>query len=91
MRGVRVVIEGRVQGVFYRDWTRQTAQSLGLSGWVCNRRDGTVEAAFAGTEAAVSRMLDLCREGPPSARVSDVRVVAEDEAADEGFAILPTV
>lgn len=90
MRSVRVVIEGRVQGVFYREWTRQTAQSLGLSGWVRNRHDGSVEAVFAGADDAVARMLEQCGEGPPAANVEEVRIVREDEAAEAGFAVLPT-
>ena len=60
-------IAGRVQGVGYRDWTRKRAERLGLSGWVRNRSDGTVEALFHGSAESVGAMLELCRKGPPLA------------------------
>src|SRR5262245_49377088 len=68
----RVMIRGRVQGIGYRAWTEYTALDLGLEGWVRNRRDGTVEALFAGPQEAVAAMLEACREGPPGARVAAV-------------------
>jgi len=68
----RVVIRGRVQGVGYRAWTEYTALDLGLEGWVRNRRDGTVEALFAGPQEAVDEMLETCHQGPPGARVEIV-------------------
>jgi acylphosphatase len=68
----RVVIRGRVQGVGYRAWAEYTALDLALEGWVRNRRDGTVEALFAGPQEAVEAMLEACREGPPGARVAAV-------------------
>ena len=68
----RVVIRGLVQGVGYRAWTEYTALDLGLEGWVRNRRDGTVEALFAGPQQLVEEMLEACREGPPGARVTAV-------------------
>jgi len=68
----RVMIRGRVQGVGFRAWTEYTALDLGLEGWVRNRRDGTVEALFAGPQEAVEAMLEACREGPPGARVAAV-------------------
>ncbi|WP_142848568.1 acylphosphatase [Telmatospirillum sp. J64-1] len=71
---VHVRIEGRVQGVWYRAWTVGEARKLGLSGWVRNRSDGSVEALFQGSSAAVDAMLAACREGPPAARVSAVTV-----------------
>ncbi len=81
-RAVRARIHGRVQGVWYRGWTVDRARALGLNGWVRNRADGTVEAVFAGPAAAVERMLDICREGPPAAVVRDVAVEpAEDPGA----------
>jgi acylphosphatase len=73
MKAVRVEIEGMVQGVAFRAWTERMAEWLKLTGWVRNRRDGSVEALFCGPDEAVDRMLLLCREGPPAARVSDVR------------------
>lgn len=78
-KAVRARIHGRVQGVWYRGWTMETAVRLGLNGWVRNRADGTVEALFAGPADAVDRMLAACREGPPAARVIDIAIEpAED-------------
>jgi acylphosphatase len=68
----RVMIRGRVQGVGYRAWTEMTALEVGLEGWVRNRRDGTVEALFAGPGDVVASMLDACRQGPPGARVEAI-------------------
>lgn len=73
VKSVHVRIEGRVQGVWYRGWTVQQAERRGLAGWVRNRRDGTVEAVFSGAAAMVDDMLRACRDGPPAARVTDVR------------------
>ena len=90
-RAVHVLIEGRVQGVWFRGWMTQEANARGLRGWVRNLRDGAVEATMAGAETDVEAMLELCWQGPPSARV--VRVTAEP-AADPGgarFGHLPTV
>ncbi len=75
----QVLIRGRVQGVGFRYWTRRTATARGLRGWVRNRRDGTVEAVFAGPEPAVAEMIALCRSGPASARVESV----DEQAAGE--------
>ena len=88
-RSVRVLIFGRVQGVWYRGWAEQEARRRGLDGWVRNRRDGTVEAVFAGDEATVAAMIQACREGPPAARVVDL----DERPADDpgpGFSVLPT-
>jgi acylphosphatase len=90
-----VVVRGRVQGVGYRAWTEYTAQDHGLEGWVRNRRDGSVEAVFAGSPEAVAEMIEACRRGPPAARVDrvDERDATRDELAARGgeqFAVLPT-
>ena len=69
-RTVRVRIEGGVQGVGYRYWTERVAGELGLTGWVRNRRDGSVEALFAGPAADVAQMLERCKDGPRSAHVT---------------------
>lgn len=90
MKSVRVVIEGRVQGVAFRDWTRRTAQGFGVEGWVRNRRDGSVEALFCGNPETVDQMLAASRDGPPAAKVSAVRIVEEDAAPEIGFRVLPT-
>ena len=69
---VHVLIEGRVQGVWFRSWTVEQAERLGLKGWVRNRRDGSVEAMFAGAEPTVRAMVKRCWDGPPLARVERV-------------------
>ena len=88
---IRVVIEGRVQGVWFRAWTAERARELGLAGWVRNRRDGTVEALFAGPDLVVRHMIEQCREGPPLARVERVIEHFETAPAGPGFRTLPTV
>jgi acylphosphatase len=89
-RTVSVRIEGRVQGVYYRAWTEQTARALGLDGTVRNANDGSVEAVFSGPADKVAEMLRLCAKGPPDARVSKVTVIAEGGAAPHGFKVLGT-
>lgn len=90
VKTVTVRIEGRVQGVYYRAWTEQTARRLDLDGWVRNRRDGSVEAVFSGLPAQVDTMLRRCAEGPPDARVTKVTVTDEGGAPPPGFQVLPT-
>ena len=91
MKTVHVTIEGRVQGVAYRAWTERTARALELSGWVRNRRDGTVEAVFCGEAKMVDRMVALCGEGPPVARVSAVRMLPPaDDPPPPLFQVLAT-
>jgi acylphosphatase len=90
LKTVTVRIEGRVQGVFYRAWTEQTARRLDLDGWVRNRRDGSVEAVFSGAEVQVEDMLRRCADGPPDAKVSKVVVTDEGGAPPTGFTVLPT-
>lgn len=93
----RVVISGRVQGVGFRAWTDVMASERGIEGWVRNRRDGSVEALFAGPEEAVLAMIELCREGPPGARVDavDQRAAASDELtvrrSGELFSVLASI
>lgn len=89
-RSVRVVLKGRVQGVWFRAWTQQEAEALGLDGWVRNRADGSVEANFAGPNTAVEQMLSLCREGPSAARVDDMSVHESAAPSESGFHQLPT-
>ncbi|XP_040381008.1 acylphosphatase-like [Oryza brachyantha] len=91
-KAVRVVVKGRVQGVFFRDWTVQTARALGLAGWVRNRRDGSVEALLSGDPAKVDEMVSRrLPVGPPAAAVTAV-VPAPTEPVDpaEGFNRKPT-
>lgn len=87
---MRVLITGRVQGVGFRYWTERVARELGLTGWVRNRGDGSVEAVFTGSPDDVGEMLDRCREGPAPAAVTSVKLVEEDVPAPEGFDVLPT-
>ncbi len=87
---VTVRIEGRVQGVFYRAWTERTARSLGLDGWVRNRRDGSVEAAFSGPATQVDAMLKRCAQGPPDAAVTGVSVTHAGGTVAPGFKVLTT-
>jgi len=68
----RVIIRGQVQGVGYRAWAEITALELGVEGWVRNCRDGSVEALFSGTEEVVLTIIELCRQGPPGARVVSI-------------------
>ncbi len=82
---VRVMIRGRVQGVWYRAWTVQTAQQLGLAGWVRNQHDGSVEALFAGSAADIEAMIARCRQGPPSAQVDAIDRADAEPPAEAGF------
>jgi acylphosphatase len=91
-----VVVRGRVQGVGYRAFVEDEAHRHGLQGWVRNRRDGSVEAVFAGPAVEVDAAIEACRRGPFSARVStlDQRVGTEADLAvrsGEMFSVLPTV
>jgi acylphosphatase len=93
---IQVIIQGRVQGVGYRAWLEYQARAGRLEGWVRNRRDGSVEAVFAGHAKAVAEMVALCRHGPPGAHVT--AVVKESADSDrlklrhpgEDFSVLPT-
>ncbi|XP_022977761.1 uncharacterized protein LOC111477968 [Cucurbita maxima] len=87
---VRVVIKGRVQGVFYRDWTVENAKELGLKGWVRNRRDGSVEALFSGRPESVTEMEQRCRRGPPTAMVTGFQVFPSSDDPGPGFERLRT-
>ena len=90
-KSVRVRIEGRVQGVGFRAWVERRAVTHGLDGWVRNRRDGGVEAVFAGPASAVDAMVAECHHGPRSAAVTMVRVLDEPAAVSQGFSVGPTV
>jgi acylphosphatase len=83
----RVVVHGRVQGVFFRDTVRRMAHSRGVSGWVRNRADGAVEAVFEGGAEAVESMLRFCRHGPERAAVERVEELDEQPEGLEGFRI----
>lgn len=88
----RLNITGIVQGVGYRAAFHDTAVALGLSGWVRNRRDGSVEATVRGDARQVDAIIDWARRGPPGAKVSQVSISAVDDAAAPlgKFEIWPT-
>ncbi len=88
-----LVISGRVQGVGFRFYAERKARELGLSGWVRNRRDGTVEAVIQGEPGAIEAMTSWARRGPPSAQVTDVRISeggGEYREEYSGFETRPT-
>jgi acylphosphatase len=83
----RVVVHGAVQGVWFRDSTRQQAANAAVDGWVRNRSDGCVEAVFEGEPDAVEGLAAFCRSGPPLARVVRIEVCEEDPEDLRGFRI----
>jgi acylphosphatase len=83
----RVVVQGHVQGVFFRDSTRREASRRGVAGWVSNRPDGAVEAVFEGDPSAVEAMVDFASSGPRGADVADVEVHEEDAEGLTGFEV----
>ena len=87
MQRRRVVVQGQVQGVFFRETARRRAVSAGVAGWVRNAPDGSVEAVFEGEREAVDRLVAFMQEGPRGARVDWVDVVNEEPEGLEGFAV----
>jgi acylphosphatase len=87
VKRVRVTVTGRVQGVFFRAETADRARSLGLSGSVRNRSDGSVEAVFEGDEERVDTMVRWCRQGPAGASVGDIHAEVEEPRGERGFSI----
>ena len=87
MKRVRVCASGRVQGVFFRAEARARAESLGLSGWVRNPTDGTVEAVFEGDPGRVESMVEWCRRGPTGARVDELDIAREEPTGETGFRV----
>lgn len=83
----RVVVIGRVQGVFFRDSTRREADRRSVAGWVANRDDGAVEAVFEGDEEAVRALVRFCREGPGRADVGNVDETEEEPEGLSGFEV----
>jgi acylphosphatase len=90
MNSKRLVISGRVQGVGFRIWMVEHARELGLSGWVRNRLDGSVEALVAGDIAAVEELLRLCRRGPRMAEVVSIEEDLADPPDHFGFRQVPS-
>jgi acylphosphatase len=87
VKRTRVVVSGRVQGVFFRATCARLAREARLGGYVRNRADGSVEAAFEGADDAVDGMVEWCRTGPELARVDEVEVVAEQPVGDTTFRV----
>lgn len=83
----RVIVSGRVQGVWYRESCMREATAAGVSGWIRNNYDGTVEAALEGHPATVDRVLAWMRTGPPRAVVTAVEVTPEAPHGEHGFAV----
>lgn len=87
---LRVRVEGRVQGVWYRGWTIEQARTHSLTGWVRNCFDGSVEALFSGQADDVLAMVEKCRQGPPAAQVFAVKTEEAEPPERAGFHQLPT-
>jgi acylphosphatase len=87
---VRARIYGRVQGVWFRAWIKREAEARGLTGWVRNRSDGSVEALFSGEATAVREMIEQCRIGPRDARVERIEESPETRQPLSGFEQRPT-
>lgn len=87
MKRVRVIVSGRVQGVFYRATCATRARQRGLAGFVRNLPDGRVEAAFEGPDDAVDSMVDWCRRGPDLAEITSIEVVAEQPRGGSDFVV----
>jgi len=87
MKHLNIRVHGRVQGVFFRASARDKAQSLGISGYVENRRDGSVFIEAEGPEAALDALVDWCHQGPPRARVDSVEQEKADIQKMKGFTI----
>jgi acylphosphatase len=88
---VRIVVSGRVQGVWFRGWTIEAAEARGVRGWVRNRRGGQVEALLIGPADSVEAVIAACRHGPPAARVEAVDRTAAADDGSVGFRQVPTV
>ncbi len=89
-KSVRIRIRGRVQGVWFRAWTADAATARGITGWVRNRRDGSVEALFMGPELAVDELIAACRRGPELARVETIEVADDPGETTQGFEQRPS-
>lgn len=83
----RVVVSGRVQGVWFRESCRKQAGAHQVRGWVANRFDGRVEAVFEGEREAVEAVVSWCRRGPPAAVVTSVEVGEEEPQGERGFTV----
>ncbi len=86
----RLTITGRVQNVWYRDWLTEQARALGVTGWVRNRADGSVEAVVAGSSDMIAAIVARARQGSPASRVADVSIEPLDAQIFDGFEKRPT-
>ena len=91
MIGRRIIVRGRVQGVFFRNWTVGAARALGVAGWVRNRRSGDVEILAMGEADAIDALIERCRSGPPAASVDGLAVTDAEPESLEGFEKRPTL
>jgi len=91
VKTVRMAVRGRVQGVGFRDWIVRKARALELTGWVRNRSDDSVEILASGEAEAVERLLKEANQGPPFARVTEVRVDEAEVEVSSGFVRRPTL
>lgn len=80
-------MRGRVQGVYFRETVRRAAETAGVAGWAHNRADGIVEVVLEGPAPAVEAVLEVCRTGPPKARVASMEVVPEQPEGLRGFRV----
>jgi acylphosphatase len=85
MKGCRIRVRGRVQGVFFRNWAVAEAESLALRGWVRNRTDGSVELLVFGEAGAIEAIIASCHRGPPAGRVEEVEVEPAEGEPPHGF------
>ena len=88
MPAVHLLIQGKVQGVFFRASAKEVAEDLGISGWIKNTKEGAVECVADGAEAAIQQFVDWCKQGPSGARVDEVTVSQTDPIKDTGFRIV---
>lgn len=88
MMAKHVYVTGRVQGVSFRAWTQDQAEARGISGWVRNRPDGSVEAVIAGADEMLEALIEAFHQGPASAKVIDVRVSETNAPTKPGFHII---
>ena len=86
-RTISITVSGRVQGVYYRQSTKEKARQLGITGWVKNRADGCVLIAATGSENQLNELVEWCKQGPPRAQVTSVQVEPADPQVFDNFTI----
>jgi acylphosphatase len=84
LKRVHVIVEGKVQGVYFRTYAQAEAQKIGVAGWVRNRPDGNVEAALEGESDKVDMMIEWCKTGSPMSQISRVLVAEEKPLNEKG-------